>query len=171
MTARLIGAFLLSVGGAGLGWTAGERLRARANLLTELHAGIEALRREIGFYQRSVPEALECAAASVHGTVSWLFLSCAEQLYRGDGTPFASAWDREIKSKLTALSREEKAILLQLGNTLGRFDAEIQCHALDQCAARLEETRRSAREAWQRQKRLYLALGGGMGAALALLLL
>lgn len=76
-----------------------------------------------------------------------------------------------LERELAGLSREEKELLMQLGSVLGRFDAETQCHALDQCAARLDEARQSAQEKWQRQKRLYLVLGGGMGTALALLLL
>lgn len=171
MTARLVGALLLAAGGAGLGWTAGARLRERAALLDGLRAGLETLRREIGFCQASVPEALVQAAASAHARAADFFALCARQLAGCGGTTVGEAWRRGIEGTLTGLSPEDRAALLQLGGVLGRFDGATQCRALEQCEARLERARLSALEDWRREKRAYLALGGAAGALAALLLL
>ena len=69
------------------------------------------------------------------------------------------------------LAEPERAVLRELGQVLGRYDAGDQLTALERaeralnaCLARAEEDRR-------RLGRVYTALGVGSGAMLAILLL
>jgi len=171
MIGRIAGCVLLIAGGSGLGWAVGERLRERAEELDGLHTGLSAVRRELSFYQRSVPEAWQRAADSVRGTAGECFRLCARIYDSGQACRVEEAWRQGAERCLSTLDGEELEMIAGLGEVLGRYDLETQCRALDRCCARLDAARAECREEWRRQRRLHLVLGATAGALGAVVLL
>ena len=83
---------------------------------------------------------------------------------------FSSLWRRLVQER-TELTQEGQAVLLPLGETLGRYDGERQREALSAARRRLGELAARLEADCRRQGRVYQALGLSGGAFLVILLL
>lgn len=169
---RLVGALLLTAGAAGLGLCAAGQLGDRVRSLRSLVGGLEILKRELSFRRTAMPELMERTARQAGEPARYLFARCRDHLEELGERSFGQIWVRAVEAEPELLlTREERAVLAELGQVLGRYDADGQIAALERaeeglkvCLARAEEDRR-------RLGRVYTALGMGSGAMLAILLL
>ena len=169
---RLVGALLLTAGAAGLGLCAAGQLGDRVRSLRSLVGGLEILMRELSFRRTSMPELMERTARQAGEPARYLFARCRDHLEELGERSFGQIWAGAVEAEPELLlTREERTVLVELGQVLGRYDADGQIAALERaeeglkaCLARAEEDRR-------RLGRVYTALGVGSGAMLAILLL
>ena len=169
---RLLGALLLTAGASGLGLCAAGRLRDRVRALRSLVGGVEILCRELSFRRAAMPELMERAARQAGEPARRLFTRCGEHLSQLGEQTFGQIWAEALADEPELLLSEgEQAILLELGEVLGRYGAEDQMAALDRAKRELESCLIRAEEDRRRMGRVYTALGAGSGAMLAILLL
>ena len=147
---RLVGALLLTAGAAGLGLCAAGQLGDRVRSLRSLVGGLEILKRELSFRRTAMPELMERTARQAGEPARYLFARCRDHLEELGERSFGQIWVRAVEAEPELLlTREERAVLAELGQVLGRYDADGQIAALERaeeglkvCLARAEEDRR-----------------------------
>lgn len=167
---RLIGAALVAAGGAWVGFLAAAELRSRVRAVRQMAEGLALLERELELSAPPLCQLLERGAALSQGPAQELFRGCAQGLDSLDQERFSTLW-RRLASSCGALGPEGQAILLPLGDTLGRYGEDRQQEALAAARRRLEELASRLEENSRRQGRVYQALGLSGGAFLVILLL
>jgi len=170
MSTKWIGAVfvMVSCGGFGAGIAGGYRRRER--LLRQLMHILENIQAELEFHLVSLPELTKQAAGDAGGILRDLFLNLTREL-NWQAQPDASGCMYAAMEKTRDLPACLRRPLVQLGQTLGRFDLEGQMQGL-------ESTREACRRELSRLEknrdvrlRSYQTLGLCAGAALVILFL
>lgn len=167
---RLIGAVLVAVGGTALGFQAAARLRSRVRALAEMSEGLALLERELELNAPPLSRLLAQGAARSQGPARALFQGSLRGLDNLDRERFPDLWQRLVGER-DELPEEGQALLVPLGDTLGRYDGERQREVLAAVRRRLEELAARLEADSRRQGRVYQALGLSGGAFLVILLL
>ena len=169
---RLAGALLLTAGAAGVGLCAAGQLEERVKSLRSLVAGLEILGRQLAFRRAAMPELMERTACQTEEPARYLFAYCREHLEELGEQTFGAIWAQAAEEEPgLLLAQEERAVLAELGEVLGRYDADDQIAALGRTVDALRVCLTRAQEERRRLGRVYTALGVGSGAMLAILLL
>ena len=163
---KLIGALLLAGGAGALGCSAAAQLSRRVAVLRALLGALEGMEREIAFRLTPMPELLERAAAESPPPVCTLFARCRTLLDELGERSMAELWREALEQ-----GRPGRLALEELGEVLGRYDGDGQREALAHTRAELSRALEQAREAREKQGRMYQVLGITAGAFLVILLL
>jgi len=167
---RLIGAALIAAGGGWLGLQAADGLRRRVCALRQMEDGLALLEQELELSAPPLPRLMARGAGRGQGPAQVLFRACAQGLERLDRESFSALW-RRLVGELEDLGAEGQAVLLPLGDTLGRCETRQQLEALSAARRRLEDLAVRQEADCRRQGRVYQALGLSGGAFLVILLL
>ena len=163
---------LLLAGGAGaLGCSAAAQLSRRVAVLRALLGALEGMEREIAFRLTPMPELLERAAAESPPPVCTLFARCRTLLDELGERSMAELWREALEQVPLGLDGPGRLALEELGEVLGRYDGDGQREALAHTRAELSRALEQAREAREKQGRMYQVLGITAGAFLVILLL
>ena len=168
---RLMGAALVVAGCGALGLRAAARLEGRVRDLGELAAGLDTLRRELGWRLSPLPDGLEAAGRALHGPAADFFAQCARRARAPDGQAFREVWRAELDAAPLRLKPEDRALLERLGPVLGRYDGDSQRLALEEGAAGLRALQGAAADERNRLGRVYGVLGVTTGLLAAIVLL
>lgn len=167
---RMIGAAMVAVGGAWLGFQGAEDLRSRVRTLRQVSAGLAVLERELELNGPPLAQLLNRGSEHSVGMTSNFFQSCAQGLEHLDREEFSSQWRRQV-AQFEALGRQGQEILSPLGDVLGRYDVQQQRRGTQAVRSRLEELADMLERECRRQGRVCQALGISGGAFLVILLL
>ena len=167
---KLLGAVLVIAGAGWCGLVAVGRLRRRVRTLEELRAGLVWLEEELTFRLSPLPGLLERLGRERPGAVGLFFQDVLEGLRRDPEEGLRQSWRQAMVRRLDSLKEEERQVLIEVGQTLGRFDAKTQGQTLTQAARRLDRIRTRAEEDVRRLGRVYTALSLAAGAAVVLVL-
>lgn len=148
-----LGRFFLLAGCTALGLSRGMALKERTACLGEFRRVLSRLVRELTFALRPLPDLL--AGVHARGAVGDFFAACRE----GMEESCSESWQAALEETTLPLREEDRQILREAGEVLGRYDGESQRQALDGLLARLEENLHQAKEEEARLFRVYLALG------------
>ena len=169
---KLLGTLLLTAGATGLGLCAAGQLGDRVKSLYSIVGGLEIMERELSFRRTAMPELMERTARQASEPARYLFARCREHLEELGERTFGQIWSRAVEAESELLfTQEERMLLEELGEVLGRYDADGQIAALKRTEETLRACLERAREDRRRLGRVYTALGVGSGAMLAILLL
>ena len=164
---KLIGALLLAGGAGALGCSAAAQLSRRVAVLRALLGALEGMEREIAFRLTPMPELLERAAAESPPPVCTLFARCRTLLDELGERSMAELWREALEQVPLGLDGPGRLALEELG----RYDGNGQREALAHTRAELSRALEQAREAREKQGRMYQVLGITAGAFLVILLL
>ena len=118
-----------------------------------------------------LPELLERAAAESPPPVCTLFARCRTLLDELGERSMAELWREALEQVPLGLDGPGRLALEELGEVLGRYDGDGQREALAHTRAELSRALEQAREAREKQGRMYQVLGITAGAFLVILLL
>lgn len=167
---KLTGAICVLLGAAWWGLGAVGQLRERTRTLERLRSALSYLEEELSFRLTPLPALLERLSQWEEGRVSRFFQETLEGLRADPEGGVRQSWRRAMVRQLSILREEERQILLDVGETLGRYDAQAQRQIIRQAAERLEEERRRSSQEERRLGRVYAALSLAGGAAVILVL-
>jgi stage III sporulation protein AB len=158
----VIGVILVVAGCGGLGFAAFTRLEARVKLLTAFSMLAGRLGCEIGFRLTPLTE--------LPGRLPALKPFWDEMAYDPYGEEtFSEAWSR-VADRLD-LPDIDRALLCEMGEILGRYDADNQARTLDALRQQLDISLEAAREKRRTSGRLYALAGVLGGLMLAVVLI
>ena len=162
----LLGAALVTAGTGAIGFGAAAQLGRR---VSELRAMVTAL--ELPFRLTPIPELLDELSRRTPLPARPLFARCLGGLDRLGEESLGQIWTAAVEESLPDLRGEDRAILAELGQVLGRFDGDGQGQAVGQARLRLSHQLEGAERERDSHGRLYGALGVTAGAFFVILLL
>lgn len=168
---RLLGTVLILTGAGWCGLCAAGQLRRRVRTLERLRASLVWLEEELTFRLSPLPGLLERLGREQSGAVGLFFQDALAGLRRDPEEGLRQSWRQAMVNRLDFLKEEERQVLVEVGQTLGRYDVKAQRQALVQAAGRLDTIRARAEEDARRLGRVYIALSLAAGAAVVLVLL
>lgn len=145
-----IGVILVIGGCCGLGLAAFFRLEARVKLLSAFSMLAGRLACEIGFRLTPLEELPERLPLLKRFWDSMGYEPCGDEA-------FSEAWSRAVSA--LDLPDVDRSLLCEMGEVLGRYDAENQARTLDALRGQLDISLDVAREKRQKYGRLYALMG------------
>lgn len=169
MDYKWIGAVLIMTGCGGYGFALCVRDREEIRALKNLIRVLEFMAWELQFQMTPLPEICQKAGNAVNGIVGKVFSLLADALQSRMQPDVSVCMDLTL-SQLPHMPETARAMLMLLGNTLGRYDLEGQLEGLETvrtgCIQALSEMEKDKHQ----RMRTYQTLGLCTGAALAILL-
>ena len=98
------------------------------------------------------------------------FQACCQAFTAGGRESWADSWATALEATPLPLTPEDRRLLREAGDGLGRYDGESQRAALEALLARLEDQGAQAQAEAHRLFRVYLALGVAAGLFCLILL-
>lgn len=167
---RLIGALLVVLGAGGFGFRRAAQFYKTARQLEQLTGAVEMLQCEINYTRLPLPELYAEVAERQTGAVAQFFRVMSAQLTCGLPRTKAAQCAMQQTAGLL-LTNDARMALLELCETLGRYDVDGENRILRLSAQRI----RSAQERCEGEKRQMArsctALAVCAGIALAILML
>lgn len=154
-----------------LGVSMARELRRRPEELRQLQTALQVLRTEIDWGAVPLPEALDRAAASACGAIRDMLTLAGRELAGGSGRGAGDAWRLAVDRiyPRTAITREDRQILIALATCLGVSHRDDQLRHLSVCIERLRGAEAEAHVRAEKNARLYQHMGLLGGLLLTLL--
>lgn len=166
--ARWLGMFLVLAASGCLGFLKAIELRRRPRLLKATADSFKIIRNDIAFRLLPLPDTLCHAAQTATGPLRDAYAALAEQM-RSETQPFSEQWRAAFRA-LDGFSSEDQSAIWMLGEQLGKYDADTQLDAIDDCIRYLQTAEEDARETAAQRGKLYSGLGLTVGMIVAVTL-
>lgn len=158
---KFIGAVLVISSSTAMGFYFSFITKVRLEDLKELKKYILILRGDIRYTGTPLPEAINNLSRRSKSNFENFFTSISEQLLKLEGRTFFQIWETSVMADLmdTCLINKDKKSLIQLGETLGYLDKEMQMNTIDLYISGLEEEIENLTQIVKEKTRLYNLLG------------
>lgn len=170
MYCKLLGAIMVIVSCGGFGFKIAAAHAKEERTLRQLTGILDYMECELQYRLTPLPELCRQAAAEASGALRKTFLSLSQEL-TDQISPDVATCINTVLEKQTELPGMTRNAMLQLGQTLGRFNIEGQLKGLEavrhECRRQLEGLNQDK----DVRLRGYKTLGLCAGAALAILFL
>lgn len=167
---KWIGAMLILIGCGGFGFTLAASHRKAEDALRCLINALDYMECELQFHLTPLPQLCRQTASQCRGNVRMLFTQLAQELEDQIAPDVKSCMGAAL-ARSGELPSQVRNALLEMGQTLGRFDLQGQLHGLEAtrqlCRRELEQLTNNR----DTRLRSYQTLGLCAGAALAILFL
>ncbi|MCL2401322.1 MAG: stage III sporulation protein AB [Oscillospiraceae bacterium] len=168
-----IGAVLLIGGTAAFGISGVFRLRARSRSLAVIIGTLGVMQSEICDRLTPMPELLSQLSEEAAYPASLLFKNAEEKMKSGlGGVSFATIWRQAVSDTPELMLKcEEASVLHELGQSLGKYNAEQQKRALQYAERKMEDFRKKADNERDTNSKLHAFLGVTAGVFAAVILI
>ena len=159
---RLIGGFMIIIGGSAVGFLKANALKKRADAIGKIVTGLNLLETNIGYGRKTLKDALSDIGKSQEIGLFSETAGCMDKY--GIKKALFSALSEE-----DSLKDGDKTPIRELGENLGMTDGESQIKAIKRSVAVLLEQKAEAEEEYRRLGKLYReggVLGGILGAVI-----
>jgi stage III sporulation protein AB len=164
---------LLILGGtAGFGFGAAMRVRQGVRQLESLLSALEVMQCELNYTKTPLPKLCAVVSKTAQGPISVLFQRLSDELQKNETKSVSEAMRCAISgTKRLFLPKDIVFCLLELGETLGKFDLEGQTALIKMTQQRIKNVLQTIQSDQKLRCRSYEALGLCAGAALIILIL
>lgn len=156
-----------------IGMTVASSYRRRPGEIRALQNALQMLETEVSYGATPLPDALSYVAERSDSRVALLFNLASQELMTMRGITAREAWETALKEYYpkSALNRSDRAILQELGNSLGISDREDQVKHLILAKEQLKLEQAKAEEDSLKNTKVYNYLGflGGLTIVLVLI--
>lgn len=170
---KLLGSVVVVFSCSLIGMTIASHYSRRPGEIRALQNALQLLETEVSYGATPLPDALACVAERCDQRVAPLFSRTGQELLTMRGVTAREAWETALKEYYpqSALNRCDRAILLELGNSLGISDREDQLKHLSLAREQLKLEQAKAEDASARNTKVYNYLGflGGLTVVLILI--
>ena len=170
---KITGIIFILVGCVGYGIERTGREHNRVEHLREMIRIIRRIQDEISYGKHTLPEV--CLILSEHSSDFYrpFFRRIYEQANQGNGAPFGSVWEQQMRLCLqnTPLTEEEKDILRNLPQSLGMQDEKLQAENIGRSMDLLGRKCQKAEDAYENKARMILSVSLLTGVFLIILLI
>ena len=169
MYLKFVGGCLVCAASGYVGFSAGARLGKRVQALGQLIKALEFMQNQITYICQPMAQIIESLENTAQGTARELFGALGRRMGELGRTDFSSLW-RECVSGLEGINQNDKNILIELGQGLGRYDAEIEAKNIATAIAGLEFNLEAAGQEHKKYAKMYRGFGLAFGLFVAILL-
>ena len=170
MEYRWLGAAMIVIGCGSCGFSIAAGKRKEEQMLCQLIHILQFMEAELRYRLTPLPDLCRLASCEAKGTLRVVFLNLYRELSWQKMPDAASCMSAAIQRTGEVPGRIRR-ILIQFGQTLGRFDLEGQLQGIQSVRKRCEESLESIRKNRDERLRSYQTLGVCAGAALAIILI
>lgn len=167
---KWIGAILIVASCSGCGFAIAAGKRREERLLFQLMEVLQFMEADLRFRLTPLPELCRMAAGEEKGILHTVFLNLYREL-SCQKLPDAGSCMYAALRRSGEIPTRVRRLLVQLGNTLGRFDLPGQLQGIEAVRKRCEESLASIQKNRDERLRSYQTLGICAGAALAIVLI
>ncbi len=172
MLVKTLGSILIVAAATLFGISQKVRLARRVETLEMFISALEIMYSEISCMCTSTEELIKRLCDITRGAVQEFFKSLGALQKERSDLPFALVWNRNVKeSEFSELSAQEIQTLSELGNSLGRYNADETIRAIMHTKRSLEGFLKSAIDARAKLGKLYGNLSIISGVALVIILI
>lgn len=151
-----------------------KRIKNETQHISSLEAIVQMLKQiegELSSYSTPLPQLFENLTPHIFGAAkAFLDVLSANLSYLGE-LEFAAIWSMSANETLTLLSKDELVEFVTLGNSLGKYELELQLKALGLCISYMESSITVMRAKLPEARKLYLGISGACGILLVILLI
>lgn len=171
-TIRWLGMILIAGASVSVGFGAALRIRQTTTQLGQLANALEVMRCELEYAMTPLLQLCQVVAKTSKGAIHALFVNLGQALTQDETWDTSRAMRQAIaQTKTLCLPEDILFSLLEMGQTMGKFDLDGQLSMLEMTQKRIQ----ACLERYQRDQaqrcRSYQALGLCAGAALIVLML
>lgn len=158
---KLLGAVLVLFAGTMIGFQQAAKFAERPRQLRQLAHALQRLETEIGYGHTPLPEALERTASTTPEPLASIFRKAASGIWETESFTFRDSWEQAVKSQweATSMRKNEQAVLIRLGSTLGISDKEDQMKHIHLALLQLKAEEDAARDDQGRYEKMWKSLG------------
>lgn len=169
---KLCGITLIIASTTGIGFFMCENMHLRLEALNELKKILSMLRGEIRYTSTPLYEAFGVIGKRTSGAYSEFFIETSKELAELNGKSLRVIWNSlKEKYKQCYLSDKDWERFMQFGDDLGYLDKEMQLGTIDLYIESIETEITMGYECYNKNSRLYRALGLCAGLFLAIILI
>ncbi len=170
MNYRWIGATMVIAACTGCGFSVAAGKRKEERLLYQLLHILQFMESELRYRMTPLPDLCRMSAGEVSGILRVVFLNLYREL-SWQKLPDAGSCMTAAIQRTGDMPGRIRRLLVQFGQTLGRFDLEGQLQGIQAVRRRCLDSLESIRKNRDERLRSYRTLGICGGAALAIILL
>ena len=153
------------------GWAAGQGLRQRLRVLHRLRLALELMQAEMELHMPSVAELFETVGERVEGETGRFFVGAAVEMAAVSGRSPQTAMRIQLEREPLPVQAEDKAVILEIGGCLGRYDLGGQARALGLYKTRLDRRIQSLEERQKQKSGAWMTAAVCSGLTVIVLLL
>ena len=170
MALKWIGAALVVFGAGGIGISMAMHYKIQEQTLRQLLKALDIFLCELEYRLTPLPQLCRTVSESIDGSIGKVFHTLALEL-EAQICPDARACMASVLQSDIGICDKARKILLQLGQTLGRYDVSGQISEISGAKAECTEELERIRSERDVRIRNYQTLGFCAGVALAILLI
>ncbi len=166
---KIIGAILICSGTATIGFSAANRLSMRIKILNCWLGILDIMHSEIKFLLTPLDELMIKCLVQAEEPVKSFFQSIIQRCRENADVSFGEIWMNALdECEYLGLTGQDKHAVCDLGNTLGKYDANEQAQRIECLRKTIENRVYVAEHEKNNSARLYSSLGVACGIALVI---
>ena len=168
---RLLGAIMIVSAMSMIGILKYAEYKKCCNVLREITAMLELMKSEICTYHAPINLVFDRVYSGFDGEISDFAKELMASLDSLGDREFSELWADAALKTLDCIPPDCMKELKLLGTSIGRYNAEIQCEALDRCAAFFVKKHNEWQLQLKAKEKTYIGLysGAGLIAAIAMI--
>lgn len=170
MIVKLIGALILVLSGAMLGYDFSKRLTMRANVLSEFLNSLLYIENSMSYICMPLAEIFSSLSNTARGETGCFFEYMANDLKNIGNQSVGEIWDSNMTRCNFSLNKEDYIPLKDFAMGLGSTGMEEQLKNIALCRIRLENCLADAKEDIKKYSKMYRGLGFFGGLLVAIIL-
>lgn len=166
-----LGAFILIISALFIGVSKAKEEKCKVETLRELRLALDIFKNEICTNKTPIGKVTSMESLKAFSNLRQFFSELESQFGCIGDKRFADIWSDSILKTLNQIPEKSKNALIALGNSLGRYDSDLQREAIEQCIHILQSECEELERGLTDNEKMYIGLYGGAGLILALVLI
>ena len=169
---RIMGCLLVIIGSIGFAQSICREGKNRLEMLEQMRGIFETMKYYIAYQKAAIPEALWKLSDKSDDLISAAFREIYNRVYeKGESLP--TVWQVQMEAVLmkSALSKEEKKMILDFPACLGFMEENAQAGAVDELLREINLHIKELTEEQKNKNKMIMSLGAAVGVLLSILLI
>ncbi|CVI73039.1 stage III sporulation protein SpoAB [Clostridiales bacterium CHKCI001] len=173
MILEIIGSSFVVAGTSFLGFWWAANYKKRMEELGQIEHLMHMLYGEIKYKEGNFSESFQSIGTHCRGRIQTFSIELSNALNEGSGHPFFVIWANMIKRywENSALTEEDKAIFISVGEKMGYLDKEMQLNTIQLFLTQIEQRQEILRKMLPEKCRISRLIGVLSGIFIVILLL
>ncbi len=169
---RIMGCLLVIIGSIGFAQSICREGKNRLEMLKQMRGIFETMKYYIAYQKAAIPEALWKLSEKSDDLIAGAFREIYNRVYeKGESLP--TVWQMQMEAVLmkSALSKEEKKMILDFPACLGFMEENAQAGAVDELLREINLHIKELTEEQKNKNKMIMSLGAAVGVLLSILLI
>ena len=169
---QILGALMVILGGAGVGYCYAEKERKKIVFIEKWECIMYMFLSEITYKKQPLPLACKEIGERTEGEEGKILKSISERIEKRNGKGFCTIWQEECDGYIykKKIAGEEQILIREFGILTGFEDENIQKKMIEEQAKKWKNIRLRKQEEYQERKRLVMILSSCVGIMIVLIL-